>query len=396
MHEVSQRNQKLESLGILAGGIAHDFNNLMGGIFGYIDLAIQDSADEKVTSYLSKSLNTIDRARSLTQQLLTFSKGGAPVLTSTNLFPLIQETVQFSLSGSNVTCIYEIDQNLSPCIIDKNQLCQVIDNLTINAQQSMPMGGAIELTAKNISISGIDNPVIKQGNYVKISIKDYGIGISKKIISNIFDPFYTTKFKGQGLGLATCFSIINRHGGTIEVDSVIEKGSTFHVYLPASSEPVSVEIEKKINHNGAGRIVVMDDQSVILETTGIMLKSFGYTVVSKTNGKDTLKFFTEEMKRKGRIAAFIIDLTIPGGIGGTEVASAIRKTGSKIPIFASSGYADDPVMKNPEKFGFASAISKPFTKNELAEMLENYFRKSKPVNLKTRKADGKVSSKKRR
>jgi PAS domain S-box-containing protein len=236
--EVSQRNQKLEALGVLAGGIAHDFNNLMGGIFGFIDLAILITKDEKINHYLSKAMSTIDRAKDLTRQLLTFAKGGVPLQMVTPLFPFIQETAQFALSGSNVSSQYDIAKDLWPCIIDKNQIGQVIDNIIINAQQAMPMGGTVEVMARNISIEVEEHPTLLKGNYVRVSIKDYGIGISKKIQPRIFDPFFTTKPKGHGLGLAICYSIINSHGGAIDFESVPDVGSTFHIYLPASKSPL--------------------------------------------------------------------------------------------------------------------------------------------------------------
>ena len=238
LQEILQRSQKLESLGLLAGGIAHDFNNLMGGVFGYIDLAVSVTKEDRVTAYLSNALSAIDRARGLTQQLLTFSKGGAPVQKTTVLVPLIEDVVKFALSGSNVTYKISISKDIWPCTIDETQIGQVIDNLVINAQQAMPMGGVVQIFSENIIIAAKEHPVLQKGNYVKISIKDSGIGISKKMLSCIFDPFFTTKPKGHGLGLSTSYSIINRHGGAIDVESVLDEGSTFYVYLPASSESV--------------------------------------------------------------------------------------------------------------------------------------------------------------
>ena len=372
--ENSQRYQKLESLGVLAGGIAHDFNNLMGGVFGYIDLAMEESSDSKVNHYLAKAMQTIDRARGLTQQLLTFAKGGAPVQKITPLFPLIQETAEFALSGSNVSCRYDIEKELSPCIIDKNQICQIIDNIIINAQQSMPMGGTVEISANNISIEAKERQPLEKGSYVKVSIKDYGIGMSKKILSRIFDPFFTTKPKGHGLGLATCYSIINRHGGAIDVESVPDEGTTFHLYLPVSSEPAVLNETTDIRHKGSGRIIVMDDEEVMQDTIGNMLETLGYSVVCKNDGRETLAFFVEEIKAKREITGLILDLTIQGGMGGKDVVGEIRKLNAGIPVFVASGYADDQVMKNPVKYGFTASICKPFRKIELTEMLEKYLK----------------------
>jgi PAS domain S-box-containing protein len=372
--EQLRQNQKLESLGVLAGGIAHDFNNLMSGIFGYIDMAIEESKDAKVTHALTKAVNTIDRARDLTQQLLTFAKGGAPIKKIDNLFPFIQETAQFALSGSTVSCHFDIQPGLWQCNFDKNQIGQVIDNIVINAQQAMPDGGTIEISARNISFVEKEHISLSAGNYVKTSIKDNGIGIPKKILPRIFDPFYTTKPKGHGLGLATCYSIVNRHGGCIEVESEPGQGSTFHVFLPASQEFVSSAIAKSATkHKGSGTFLVMDDEEMVREPAGYMLESLGYTVVFKDNGKDAINFFTAETKANRKIVGMIFDMTIPGGMGGLEAVANIRKINKEIPVFVSSGYAHDTVMNNPTEFGFTASICKPFSKAELAKMLNKYL-----------------------
>jgi PAS domain S-box-containing protein len=375
--EIMHNVQKLEALGVLAGGIAHDFNNLMGGIFGYIDLANEETRDEKVTHFLTKAMNTIDRARGLTQQLLTFAKGGAPVLKIDSLFPFVQETAQFALSGSSVSCRFEVPHNLWPCNYDTNQIGQVFDNIVINAQQAMPGGGTIHVSAKNISFGNNEHPSLAAGNYVRVSFEDSGIGIPKEILPRIFDPFYTTKTSGHGLGLATCFSIVNRHGGCIDVESEPGKGSTFHVFLPAASgvAGASSAEEPAAEHQGGGTILVMDDEEVIRDILSGMLKSFGYTVVCTENGRDAADFFSAEIKAGRKIVAMIFDLTIPGGMGGREAISGIRAldAGAKVPVFAVSGYADDPVMINPADYGFTASICKPFRKKELAEMLAKHL-----------------------
>jgi PAS domain S-box-containing protein len=363
--------QKLDSLGVLAGGIAHDFNNLLTGIFGYISLARSVTRDPKAVEYLESTLATMNRAKSLTLQLLTFAKGGAPVQKITPITQFIQETVQFALSGSNISCTFFLAENLWPCNIDKNQIGQVIDNIVINAQQAMPNGGTIEVTADNIYLGKNENPPLPKAHYVKISIKDNGIGIPMDIIPRIFDPFYTTKTKGHGLGLATCYSIINRHGGCITVESEPGRGSTFHVFLPASPEAIVADKTSNINHSGSGTIILMDDEEVIRGTIGKMLESLGYTVVCKNDGSEVLDFYINETKANRKFAAMIFDLTVPGGMGGVEAVSKIRKlsTGAEIPVFVASGYADDSVMKKPAEFGFTASISKPFTIVELSEML---------------------------
>jgi PAS domain S-box-containing protein len=237
-----QKNQKLESIGLLAGGIAHDFNNLLAGIYGYVDLANAENDRSLSKIHLSKALNTLDRARGLTEQLLTFAKGGAPVCKVTDIAKLITESVQFALCGSSITCSYELG-DLWTCNVDANQMCQVIDNMVINAKQAMPAGGAILVRAQNVSFREGERVPLPEGKYVQISIKDTGVGIPLNKISKIFDPFYTTKTDGRGLGLATSHSIISRHGGTITVESEPGKGATFHICLPVSWEPASAEID---------------------------------------------------------------------------------------------------------------------------------------------------------
>lgn len=373
-----QQTQKLESLGLLAGGIAHDFNNLMGGIFGYMDMAREETKEGKVTSYLSKAMNTIDRARGLTAQLLTFAKGGAPVQQIGNLFPFVQETAKFALSGANVSCHFDVPKDLWACNFDKNQIGQVIDNLIINAQQAMPVGGAIELTARNITLAEKEHPLLANGHYIKISVKDSGVGIPKEHISKIFDPFFTTKAKGHGLGLATCYSITNRHGGCIDVESEPGKGSTFKIYLPATTESASSEIKKSDKtHKGSGTFLIMDDEEVMRDTIGDMLETLGYSVVSKENGKDAIDFFATETKANRKITGIIFDLTVPGGMGGKAAIEEIRKLNKDIPAFVASGYADDPVMKKPVEHGFSASICKPFRKSELSEMLNKYMQTKK-------------------
>ena len=374
LEEELQNVQKIESIVVLAGGIAHDFNNLMGGIFGYIDMASEASTENKVTSYLSKAMNTIDRARALTLQLLTFAKGGAPIQEICHLFPFVRETAEFALSGANVSCNFDVPQDLWTCNFDKNQIGQVIDNIIINAQQAMPDGGMIELSARNITLEKKEHSLLANGNYVRISIKDTGIGISNELITRIFDPFFTTKAMGHGLGLSTCYSIIKRHGGCIDVESEPGKGSTFHVYLPASMEAASSEKQQAAKtHEGSGTFLIMDDEEVMRDTIGGMLESLGYSVESKENGKDAIDFFLSETKANRKIVGMIIDLTIPGGMGGKAAIEEIRKLNTEIPVFVVSGYADDPVMKKPSEHGFTASLCKPFRKAELSEMLSRYL-----------------------
>ncbi len=378
IEETVQNAQKLESLGVLAGGIAHDFNNLLGGIFGSIELAQLKNKDSGLTKYFDGALSSIERARSLTRQLLTFSRGGTPVMKPGSLSPFIQDAVQFALSGSNVSSKFNIPGDLPNCFFDINQMEQVIGNIVLNAQESMPMGGVIGVYAENLFLKEQDHALLPAGNYVKISIRDNGVGIPKDVIPFIFDPFFSTKEKGHGLGLATCYSIINRHGGAIDVDSAQGEGSTFHIFLPVSNELESAVAEVSVvSHRGCGRILVMDDEEIMLSVISDMLTELGYSVVTMRDGIGVIDYFIQERKLLHEFSAMIFDLTVPGGVGGIEVIEEMRKIDLSIPVFVSSGYSEDPAMAHPQEFGFTASIRKPFQIRELSEMLENYVAKKK-------------------
>ncbi|MBL8027899.1 MAG: PAS domain S-box protein, partial [Fibrobacteres bacterium] len=365
-----QQSQKLESLGVLAGGIAHDFNNILSMIFGYVEMAIRKSNEDTVKNALNKSLTAMDRVRALTGQLLTFAKGGVPVRKIDALFPFVQETTRFALSGANVVPRFDVAQNLWSANYDQNQLGQVVDNIVINANQAMPMGGIIEITARNVVLKDKEHVALPKGNYVRISIKDYGTGIPKEMLPRIFDPFFTTKIKGHGLGLATCYSIINRHDGCIDIDSELGKGSTFHIYLPAADGSILPTQKNGARlGKGSGTFLVMDDEENILEITKDMLEFLGYTVICKTDGRAIVDFIAGELKANRSIAGIILDITIPGGMGGKEAVKEIRKLCPETPLFVASGYAEDPVMANPKEHGFTASICKPFNMNGLTEML---------------------------
>jgi CheY-like chemotaxis protein len=321
-------------------------------------------------------MESMERAKALTQQLLTFSKGGAPVRKKVSLSALVRETCLFSLHGSNVSCTFSLPADLWHCNIDRNQVAQVIQNLMINALQAMPMGGTIEVSADNAMLAERESPTLQPGRYVHLSVRDHGIGMSEEMLPRVFDPFFTTKTQGHGLGLAISYSIVNRHEGAISVQSALGKGTTFHVHLPACEEP-GPEIPEKApsGHTGTGRILVMDDDEPVRRLIAKMLGSFGYTVVSKENGRDTLDCFIEETKNGRPFVAMILDLTIPGGMGGKEVAEKIRALDKTLPLFVSSGYAGDPIVARPQDYGFNASISKPYTMAGLMEVLEKHLRR---------------------
>jgi len=368
-----QRAARLESLGILAGGIAHDFNNLLGGIFGYIELSMDTVYDAMALKFLSTAMGTIDRARDLTRQLLTFSKGGSPARKSENVEKLLREMVQFSLSGSNVTCSFIFAKDLSDGNLDRNQIGQVVDNLVINARQAMPDGGTIVVTAANCQIIPEQHSLLHAGNYVKIEFSDNGPGISEAMQKKIFDPFFTTKDLGHGLGLAVCYSILQQHEGCIEVFSRVGEGTIFTLYIPAivASDDEGCSHNKELKHM-TGNVLIMDDEEVVRNIMALMLENLGLKCVAFANGKDALAWLEKNDRTCDSFVCMFFDLTVPGGMGGLELTRELRGQGASLPIFVTSGYAEDPVMASPEKFGFNGSIRKPFVIAELSALLENF------------------------
>jgi two-component system, cell cycle sensor histidine kinase and response regulator CckA len=370
MRESELRVQKLESLSVLAGGIAHDFNNLLSGIFGYMDLARLSERPSDRERFLASAMGVIDRARSLTRQLLTFARGGAPAMRPEILSPFLEETVQFSLSGSPVSCRFELPATLWPCCFDRHQVAQVIDNLVRNAEQAMPAGGTVTTAVRNLVVGDREVPPLHEGRYVAISITDTGIGIPKELQSRIFDPFFTTKEKGQGLGLATCYSIVTQHGGAIFVDSAPSRGSTFTIYLPAMDEEERDEpAPQPLAHRGSGGVLVMDDEPFVRDVLSALLRRLGYEVVTAADGDAAVAAYRTALAHEQPFVAAFFDLTVPGAVGGQVAASRLRELGATLPIFVSSGYAAAPIMADPQAYGFTASIAKPFVMKELIQLL---------------------------
>ncbi|MBU2511200.1 PAS domain S-box protein [bacterium] len=369
-----EQAQKMESIGTLAGGIAHDFNNLLGGIFGYLDIARKKEKDPEIAEYLNKAFSASERAEGLTHQLLTFSKGGAPIKKVGPLVPFLQETAHFALSGSNVSCSFDIPDDLWMCDFDKNQIGQVIDNIIINAHHAMPSGGKIQISAVNVILQENEQVGLKPGNYVKISISDSGTGIPEKYISKIFDPFFTTKQKGSGLGLATGYSIIKKHDGIITVDSKPGVGSTFFIFIPASEiQKTEASAIYQKSYQGSGNILVMDDDEILKRMMVDMLEDMGFTPFITDEGQQALDEFKRSKEQGTPYQAVILDLTIRGGMGGKETVKEIRKIDANIPVFVASGYSEDDAIANPEEYGFTDSLKKPFGIDQLAEILEKYL-----------------------
>ena len=368
--------QKLESLGILAGGIAHDFNNILSAISTNLSMArMFGDLEEDVEKMLSDAETATLRAQSLTHQLLTFSKGGTPVKTTVPIRKLINETIAFALSGSNVRYEEYVPQDLWPVDVDEGQIGQAIHNLIINADQAMPEGGMIRIDGENLIVDKGGEPPLKGGRYVKISITDQGIGIPEKHLHKIFDPFFSTKYKGSGLGLATCFSIVNKHDGHIFVDSKVGVGTTFSLLLPASKRiPRAKEKTKKELFQGKGKILLVDDEEIVRKATGKALTRMGYVVKFAEEGAEGIRIYKKAREAGKPFDAVIMDLTIPGGMGGREAIGKILEADPQAKVIVSSGYANNPVMSDFKKYGFSGVVKKPYRIHELGEAIRKIWK----------------------
>ena len=381
IHDITERKrseaellkmQKLQSVGTLAGGIAHDFNNILLGLFGNISIAMDDLPKEH-PSYapLEEAEKSMSRAVRLTKQLLTFAKGGAPVKENVGLGELVEEVASFDLTGSNVSLVYHAAENLWPVDADKGQIQQVVSNIVINARQAMPNGGHMTITLENADLPAEAVPTLRQGRYVKISMQDEGDGINPKVLFQIFDPYFTTKQTGNGLGLATVWSIVSKHNGHIGVESELGKGTTLTLYLPASASPQSAEAKPPASGcpqpARAAKILVMDDEEVVCALAARMLTRCGHTVATVPGGQEATALYKQALEGGAPFDAVIMDLTIPGGPGGKEVVKSLLALDPKVRALVSSGYADDPVMANPVAYGFKGTAAKPYTANALRE-----------------------------
>ena len=373
---------RLESVGTLAGGIAHDFNNLLTGITGFIGLAkrsVELGETEKAASRLAEAEKASLRARDLTTQLLTFARGGAPVKQVTSTADLLRDTIAFTLRGSNVRCNVSLPGDLWSVEVDEAQVGQAISNIVLNADEAMPDGGVCIVKAQNTVISEKSTLPLSSGKYVKVTIKDQGVGISKEHLDKIFDPYFTTKQKGSGLGLATAYSIVNNHNGYITAKSQLGVGTTFYLYLPASEKllPVKKEEVVKTPLTGRGRILVMDDEDVIRQLLLQELTEVGYEVELSRDGAEAIELYKQAKKQERPFDAVILDLTIPGGMGGMEAIRELLKIDSEVKAIVSSGYATDPIMADYKRYGLKGVIAKPYNITQLEEKLHTLLRKTK-------------------
>jgi len=379
--EEQTRLAKLTSVGTLAGGIAHDFNNILGAVLGNISLAMREIPHSNVgLDLLHEAENALLRATDLTRQLLTFTKGGAPVKKPATLKRLVREVATFAVSGSNTRCEFFFADDLWPADIDEGQISQVISNMVINAAQAMPAGGLIQFKTENITLSSnlsASRAVpLPDGNYVSITVKDNGTGIPAENINRIFDPYYTTKPDGIGLGLATCYSIIKQHGGHISVASIPGRGTKFYIYLPACPGAITHDPGSSAGKTCLfnGRVLVLDDEAALRQMTANMLLHLGFEHVdTASTGQETVEMYNDAFKSGQPFDLVILDLTIPGGMGGKETFEKLREIDPGVIAIISSGYANEPIMAEYGKHGFKGVISKPYTleqfKNTLSMVL---------------------------
>lgn len=366
------RTQKLESLGLLAGGIAHDFNNILTAIFGNIILArMHTEEDSPAFDRLAEAENAMVRAKELTQQLLTFSKGGAPVKETADITGIITDSTRFMLRGSQSRCEFAIDPSLWTVDVDVGQISQVINNIVINADHAMPGGGTIRVSALNSTIKKGTPLPLTPGRYVKITIADTGSGIPRENLARVFDPYFTTKAKGSGLGLSTALSIIRKHSGHIEVESESGKGTSVHIYLPASDKSLNGYTTGSHQPlHGSGRILVMDDEEAILDMASALLTHFGYRPGVARDGEEAIALYKEAAAKNDPFAVVIMDLTIPGGMGGKETIARLHEFDPFVRAVVSSGYSTDPIVANFRQYGFVGILTKPYTAKEMSEVIK--------------------------
>ena len=373
--EEEEKSRRLDSLGILAAGIAHDFNNILSAVYGNIELAYYKlPADlNDIKEYLNMALSSMDRARRLSKQLLTFAKGGLPVFEAVNLENLIRSTIDFALSGSNVKVHYNIEDNLPSVKADEGQISEAITNIVVNAKQAMPDGGNIYITARKVDQPIIFNFNKVKGQFVEISIKDEGCGIPADHINNIFDPYFTTKECGTGLGLSIVHSIVKKHHGYIVVESIPNESTEFKIYLPISDEKEKKEMENpEVNNGEAKKILVIDDEPDIRQVLKSMLEILGHETYTSPDPVKGIELFKRELN-SNKFDVVILDLTMPGYPEGDKLLKQFKDLDKNVKVIACSGYSNSPIITNYKKYGFDERITKPFSLNDVKRKINCLF-----------------------
>ncbi len=373
------QTERLHSISLLAGGIAHDFNNILTAVLGNISMVRMgmDEGDPDSIKLLAAEKAAL-QATALTQQLLTFSKGGMPLLEATTIDELVEDSARFILRGSNVKCEVHKDHQLWAVDVDKGQISQVVNNLLINADQAMPEGGIIQLSLTCERVSRGKVPSLSSGDYVCIAVQDQGVGIMPENLKRIFDPYFTTKKDGNGLGLASSYSIIKSHNGLMTVDSVVSEGSTFKVYLPKAAKVVPeasvAKEEDNTIHLGHGRILVMDDMEAMMTVAGEILQVLGYEVEFSTNGDEAIEAYKKAKEAGKPFDAVVFDLTVPGGMSGEEACRILLEYDPDLIAVASSGYSTSNVMSEYEVAGFKAVVPKPYRIKDMSAVLHRILK----------------------
>lgn len=366
------KEDKLDALGILAGGIAHDFNNYLAVLLANIYLAkryVNSNDLQKIIEKLESLEKATLRAKDLSNQLFTFARGGAPAKEKISLEQLIVDNITFALSGTPVRPHFYLAEGLLMVEVDAGQFSQVLNNIAINAVQAMPEGGTLHVRVENLELptAGSATAPLPEGPYIKITIKDEGTGIPEKYLKKIFDPFFTTKDKGRGLGLATSYAIIKKHGGHIRAESQMGVGTSFIIFLPALNEVGKTLPADNSVFLGTGKILIMDDEEDLIAVTGETLSALGYDVTFSRDGGQAVELYTRALEQNQPFDLVILDLTIPGGIGGKQTIKELRKLDPGVKAIVASGYSNDPVMARYRDFGFKGMIKKPFSIEELSK-----------------------------
>jgi len=373
---------KLESLGTLAGGIAHDLNNVLTVISGNIGLA-QIETPESAThllSFLARAAQASQHAAQLSNQLLTFSKGGVPIKRVASIADIVKQAAEFSLHGSNLGADLNVPNNLWRSAVDPRQIEQVINALVINAREAMPHGGSVQISANNIHIDASAGIPVRPGRYVRVAVADNGGGIDSKSVTKIFDPYFTTKPSASGLGLSISYSIVKKHGGFLQLEDTSSEGSRFAFYLPATdAEPQKLEptLASQIFNINHQRVLVMDDEAAIRELTSELLGTLGYDVTTVPDGVTALKTYERAMRSGESFQAVILDATIRGGMGGVATIERLRNLDPNVTAIICSGYSDEAALAKFLTYGFRAALPKPFTRHELASVLQRAFETGK-------------------
>ena len=378
MEEELLTARKLESVGTLAGGVAHDFNNLLAVILGNISFAkMLTDPSNKIYERLTDAENATIKGKELTYRLLTFSRGSESSKKVASLKGIIKDSARLTLSGSNIKCTFSFPDDLQQVEIDEEQIRQVIHNIVLNAKETMSRGGKIKIRADNITLGPEDTIPLPEGNYVKISVEDHGGGISEEDLSRIFDPYFTTKeignVKGMGLGLAICYSIVKNHGGFMTAESQQGVGTIVHVYLPAykdETHTAQIRREKPV-YGGSCKVLYMDDENALREVAGEMLGHIGYNVEFARDGAEAIKMYSDAVTTEKPFDIVIMDLTIPDGMGGAEAAQKLYEIDPRVKAIVSSGYTNDPIIKDFKKYKFSGVITKPFDVDELVRVIES-------------------------